>query len=211
MRGGRLSDELREPEGVSVASSECVTDGESQGDGALYEADSGWDRTNHFDTESQLREMLSGKRLVGELDLSPGGRALKMAEWVFNGVTRTGAYERLRQYPAATAVFLAAEGGRCYDDGTFWPNIESLACISAQEQSVVGRAFEAAVRQLGLEDFGDAPEAGRWLRFVTPILLHGGIPASCALDAAQFILSGIRQGVQEGAEFIDGVFALRDA
>ena len=173
--------------------------------GAQDASDSGWDRTNHFDTESRLREMLRGKRLVGELDLSPGGRALEMAEWVFNGVTRTGDYERLRQYPATTAVFLAAEGGRCYDDGTFWPNIESLAGISAQEQSVVGRAFEASVCQLGLEDFGDAPEAGRWLRFVTPILLHGGIPASCAPDAAQLILSDMRQGVQEGAEFIDGV------
>ena len=177
----------------------------SQRSGAQDEGDAGWDRTNHLDTEGRLREMLRGRRLVGELDLSPGGRALEMAEWVFNGVTRTGDYERLRLYPATTAVFLAAEGGRCYDDGTFWPNIESLAGISAQEQSVVGRAFEAAVRQLGLEDFGDTPEAGRWLRFVTPILLHGGIPASCAPDAAQLILSDMRQGVQEGAEFIDGV------
>ncbi len=176
-----------------------------QREGAQHDTDSGWDRTNHIDTESRLQELLRGKRLVGELDLSPGGRALEMAEWVFNGVTRTGDYGRLKQYPAATAVFLAAEGGRCYDDGTFWPNIESLKDASPQEQSVVGKAFEAAVRQLRLEDFGDAPEAGRWLRFVTPILLHGGIPASCAPDAAQLILADMRQGVQDGAELIDGV------
>lgn len=38
-----------------------------------------------FDTESRLREMLRGKRLMGELDLSAGGRALEMAEWVSTG------------------------------------------------------------------------------------------------------------------------------
>ena len=196
---------LSEPERDLGTASTAMPARGFQRDAPQHEAGSGWDRTNHFDTECRLREMLRGKRLVGELDLSPGGRALEMAEWVFNGVTRTGDYGRLRQYPAATAVFLAAEGGRCYDDGTFWPNIESLGDASAQEQSVVGKAFEAAVRQIGLEDFGDAPEAGRWLRFVTPILLHGGIPASCAPDAAQLILTDMRQGVQEGAELIDGV------
>ena len=197
--------ELPERESVSAASSAFLTAEELPGDGAQHEAASAWDQTNHFDTERRLREMVQGKRLVGELDLSPGGRALEMAEWVFNGVTRTGDYERLRHYPAATAVFLAAEGGRCYDDGTFWPNIESLADASPQERAIVGEAFEAAVRRLELEDFSDAPEAGRWLRFVTPILLHGGIPASCAPDAAQLILTDMRQGVQEGAELIDGV------
>ena len=174
-------------------------------DARWHEAGSVWDRTNHIDTERRLREMLKGKRLVGELDLSHRGRALEMAKWVFNGVTRTGAYERLKHYPAVTAVFLAAEGGRCYDDGTFWPNIESLQDASAQERSIVGKTFEEAVRQLGLEDFGETLEAGRWLRYVTPILLHGGIPASCAHDAAQLIMADMREGVREGADLIDGV------
>ena len=176
-----------------------------QRDGAPHAVDPGWDRTNPVDTERRLRELLGGKRLVGELDLSSDGSIFQMARWVFLGATRTRDYSRLKNYPAVTAVFLAGEGGRCYDDGTFWPNIESLEDATPQDQAVVGRAFEAALRRLGLEDFNEIPEAGRWLRYVTPILLHGGIPASCAGDAAHLILSDMRDGVRDGAELVDGV------
>ena len=179
---------------------------DSRGSGGQHQADLlGWDQTNPIETETQLRELLSSKRLVGELDLSSDGSTFQSARWVFLGATRTRDYTRLRHYPAVTAVFLAGEGSRCYDDGTFWPNIESLDEASPQEQTTVGKAFEAAVRLLGLEDFSKSPEAGTWMRYVTPILLHGGIPASCAPDAAQLIVSDMRHGVQDAAELIDGV------
>ena len=165
----------------------------------------GWDRTNPMDTEQRLRELLIGRRLVGELDLSPSGSVFPMARWVFIGATKAGDYSRLRHYPAVTAVFLVGEGGRCYDEGTFWPNIESLQETTPKDRSTMGEAFEAAVRELGIEDFTEIPEAGRWLRYVTPILLHGGIPASCAHDAASLVLTNMRNGVQEAAEVIDGV------
>ena len=173
---------------------------------AQYQADLfGWDPTNPIETETQLRELLSDKRLVGELDLSPDGDTFQSARWVFLGATRTREYARLQHYPAVTVVFLAGEGGRCYDDGTFWPNIESLSDASRQELAIVGKAFEASVRQLGLEDFSKSPEADTWMRYVTPILLHGGIPASCAPDAAQLVVSDMRHGVEDAAELIDGV------
>ena len=179
---------------------------ESRGSDWQHQADLfGWDQTNPIETEARLRELLSDKRLVGELDLSPDGSTFQSARWVFLGATRTRDYARLRHYPAVTAVFLAGEGSRCYDDGTFWPYIESLDDASPQEQTTVGKAFEAAVRQLGLEDFSRSPEAGTWMRYVTPILLHGGIPASCAPDAAQLIVSDMRHGVQDAAELLDGV------
>ena len=128
-----------------------------------------------------------------------------MAKWVFIGATKAGDYSRLRHYPAVTAVFLVGEGGRCYDEGTFWPNIESLEGATPKDRANVGEAFEAAVRELGIEDFTEIPEAGRWLRYVTPILLHGGIPASCAHDAASLVLSNMRNGVQDAAELLDSV------
>ena len=164
-----------------------------------------WDPTNPMDTEQRLRELLIGRRLVGELDLSPGGSVFQMAKWVFVGATKSGDYSRLRHYPAVTAVFLVGEGGRCYDEGTFWPNIESLEGTTPKDRANVGEAFEAAVRELGIEDFTEIPEAGRWLRYVTPILLHGGIPASCANDAASLVLSNMRNGVQDAAELLDSV------
>ena len=177
-----------------------------RGSGEQHQADLfGWDPTDPIETERQLRELLSGKRLVGELDLSRDDGTFQAARWVFIGATRTHDFMRLRHYPAVTAVFLVGEGGRCYDDGTFWPNIESMGDATPQERATVGKAFEAAVCQLGLEDFSKSPEADTWMRYVTPILLHGGIPASCARDAAQLIVSDVRQGVLDGAELIDGV------
>ena len=164
-----------------------------------------WDETNPLKIEAQLQEQLSGKRLVGELDLSPEGGTFQSARSAFLRVTTTRQYARLRRYPAVTVVYLAGEGGRSYDDGTFWPNIESLEEASAAEQTDVGTAFESAVRELGLEDFSKSPEAVRWMRYVTPILLHGGIPASNAHDAADLVVSEVRNGVGDSVELIEGV------
>lgn len=164
-----------------------------------------WDETNPIQLEAQLRESLSGKRLVGELDLSPEGSTFQSARSAFLRITQTRQYKRLRRYPAVTAIYLVGEGGRNYEDGTFWPNVESLEEASPVEQAAVGREFESAVRGLGLEDFSERPEAGGWMRYVTPILLHGGIPASNAKDAAQLIVTEVRHGVEDGVELIEGV------
>ena len=161
----------------------------------------GWDRTNPMDTERRLRSLLEGKRLVGELDLTRDGIVFEMAAWVFRGATSYGDYTRLSRYPAVTAVFLAGEGAHCYDEGTFWPNIELLGDASPGDCRIVGEMFERAVRGLGLEDFSGVGG----LRYVTPILLHGGIPADCARDAAELVQSGLRKGVQDATELIDGI------
>ena len=179
----------------------------SQGHYAAPRGDSASRSTERpLEIERRLREMLQGKSLVGELDLSPGGTAYEMAERVFNQVVGSGNFWSGR-YPSATVVFLVANGGRCYDDGTFWPNIEDITDTSAQDHSRFGRAFESAVRELKLEDFSEALGAGTWLRYVTPILLHGGIPASCAEDAAQLVLSGVNHGVHDGIELIEGILS----
>ena len=166
-----------------------------------------WDQVNPVVVENRLRAMLSGRRLVGELDLSPDGEVFQMARRVFILVTRDGNYSSLKHHPAVTAVFLSGEGGRNYDEGTFWPNIESLETTSITDRSKVGKAFETAIRKLDLEDFSYSAEVDRWWRYVTPILLHGGIPASCSQDIAGLVLSGVRNGLQDAAELIDYVLS----
>ena len=52
-------------------------------------------------------------------------------------------------------------------------------------QQVVGHAFLGALGVLGLEEFEGAEESERWLRYVTPMLIHGGIPAAVAAEAAR--------------------------
>ena len=157
-----------------------------------------------LETERRLRQMLQGKRLVGELDLSPDGSAYEMAEQVYSRVNASGNFWAGR-YSASVVVFLVANGARCYDDGTFWPNIEGLGASGGLDRSKFGQAFEAAVRELELEDFSETLQADKWLRYVTPILLHGGIPANCAGVAAQLVLSDLQQGVHDGAELVEGI------
>ena len=163
-----------------------------------------WHRINPREIDSRLREMLRGRRLVGELDLSPNGEVFQMAQQGFIKIIRHGDFRRLTYVPAVTVVFLVGEGGRCYDEGTFWPNIGLLQTATPQDISKVGKAFESSVQGLGLEDFSQTAEEGGWLRYVSPILLHGGIPTSCAQDAAELVLSNVRNGIQDAAELIDG-------
>ncbi|MCQ3814794.1 MAG: hypothetical protein KTU85_10335, partial [Acidimicrobiia bacterium] len=87
-----------------------------------------------LETERRLRQMLQGKRLVGELDLSPDGSAYEMAEQVYSRVNASGNFWAGR-YSASVVVFLVANGARCYDDGTFWPNIEGLGASGGLDRS----------------------------------------------------------------------------
>ena len=162
-----------------------------------------WDQVNPVVVENHLCTMLNGRRLVGELDLSPDGEVFQMARRVFILITKDGNFSSLKHYPAVTAVFLSGEGGRSYDEGTFWPNIESLETTNIQGHSKVGKAFETAIRKLDLEDFSYSTEVDRWWRYVTPILLHGGIPASSSQDTANLVLSSVRNGLLDAAELID--------
>ncbi len=162
-----------------------------------------WNKTDHPGTERHLREALRHCRLVGELDLSHDQPLFQMAQWVFEGATRAGNYSGLWKYPAATAIYLVAQGRNCYNEGTFWPNIESLKDCDSLTQNLIGSVFEESVRKLKLENFIEAAEADRWFRFVSPILLHGGIPNSCAIDAARLVFEEMQAGAQHAEEILD--------
>ena len=47
-----------------------------------------WNRMNPMDTEKRLKGLLHGKRLVGELDLTPEENVFQMSRWVFNGFVK---------------------------------------------------------------------------------------------------------------------------
>ena len=169
----------------------------------------GWDPDDVFSSENALREALVGVRLVGEINLSQKHRNYQMARSVVRSATRSNNYRKLSEYPAATAVFLVSEGTVGYEEGTFWPHVSDRLsadpALTGNTQAAIGQAFEMAVRHLGLEDFSDTEEAGHWLRYLTPILLHGGIPSDHAHSAAAIVLGSIRDGHDEAAEMIDGV------
>ncbi|WP_419552288.1 hypothetical protein [Candidatus Poriferisodalis sp.] len=158
---------------------------------------------NPYFVERELRRHFDGIRIVSELDLSADGSILKRARDVVLKVAQHGVPDRLKRYPASTAAFLAAEGARCYDEGTFWPNIAIAPYLSSGvDQSKVGRAFLSALDELGLENFSYAAARERWLAYVSPILMHGGIPAACADEVADLVFAGLRDGIWDADELI---------
>ena len=161
---------------------------------------------NPYFVEHELRRHFDGIRIVSELDLSADGSILESARDVVLRVAQHGAPNRLRSYPASTAVFLAAEGARCYDEGTFWPNTAIAPYLSSPaDQSKVGQAFLSALDELGLENFRYAAARERWLAYVSPILMHGGIPATCADDIAALVFAGLRDGIWDADDLIDRI------
>lgn len=61
---------------------------------------------NPYVVEHELRRHFDGIRIVGELDLSADGSIFESARDVVLRVAQHGVPNRLKSYPASTAVFL---------------------------------------------------------------------------------------------------------
>lgn len=125
-----------------------------------------------------LRAQLVGRRLIGEVDLEED-LYLKITAAVQDVVHKKRASSEwlVRNCPALLAVYLGAEGMRRYSAGSFWPNLT----VKGLDQQIVGPGFLSAIRRLELETFEQMIEEGA-LRYVGPILAHGGIPRYCLQD-----------------------------
>jgi hypothetical protein len=129
------------------------------------------------DLEASVRARLRGHRLVCEVEWEPD---------LLSEVKRTvydAWYRELSglvgygRYPATFVLYLVLVGRDAYD-GEFWPH----TVMGADGRAAAGAAFESALRRLNLERFPQFATANeRALRFVAPILAHGGIPQTYVL------------------------------
>lgn len=79
-------------------------------------------------------------------------------------------------YPLPYALYLVLEGQHSYQDGEFWPTpSHTFHLRDANETSRCGQLFLDIVSRYGLPTF---EEKHRGHRFVTSILLHGGVPTT---------------------------------
>lgn len=120
--------------------------------------------------ERELRDELNGRRLVAEIDMG----AVRLEE-VCNALDK--AFERgvdkadvASRYPALLTCFLVGHGVYHYN-GEFWPTIP-LPEIDHHW----GVEFERSLKTLDLESFEDIVHGDNGLRYVAPILAHGGVP-----------------------------------
>lgn len=162
-----------------------------------------WHGIDAVEIDRDLRGRLSEVRLVGELDLALDGDIYLMAASAARRLILSRSWHALgNMWPAPIVVFLVAEGVHRYRGGSFWPELTLASLIDQNDQAEIGRAFETALRRLGLETFEHVVSAERALRFVAPILLHGGIPAYCAPDVWEALLAGMRSGQTDAGHFL---------
>ncbi len=141
--------------------------------------------------ESLLVNQIRSIALIGELDLTIElehelGALLKSRITQAPDI-RQGIELIARSYPACLATYLVAHGVFQYRSGDYWTMIDTnLGCQSSLVNSRWGSFFEQFLVKNGLQDFQAAATKGH--RYLTKILLHGGIPDYCLPDFFNYLL-----------------------
>jgi len=144
--------------------------------------------TTAVEWEISLSEKIAYVELLGELNLS-SDEVLDLGQAIKQMVVRNGqisAASILRNtYPSCLAVYMVFKGISGYDSGDYWSAVgEETGLTSASAHQEMRKAFEKFLRENGLPLFGDLGG----LRYVTPILLHGGVPDTSLHDYFTYFL-----------------------
>ncbi|MBA2670377.1 MAG: hypothetical protein H0U67_08415, partial [Gemmatimonadetes bacterium] len=149
--------------------------------------------------EQEIQSGLHNSRLVCELSFDEHLRERlleAMTDLRDAGLAGNGSTLRTF-YPATTAAYLVVEGVFRFEAGNYWGNLE----VSGLNPLVLGPTFEAAIRRLRLETFEQITQDGG-LRFLAPILAHGGIPKYCLGDFFRVLLEELRRGGIDAADVL---------
>ena len=149
--------------------------------------------------EQELRARLEGCRLVYEVGFDEDLR-LRLVR-AMTKLRDFGTAENVRllelRYPAVTTAYLVGEGIFRYKSGNFWGNLE----VTDLAPRFLGPAFEKSIRRLQLEDFEQLVQEGA-LRFLAPILAHGGIPVHSLGDFFRVLSDELHRGGYDAANVL---------
>jgi hypothetical protein len=153
--------------------------------------------------ETQLRSEIAGLRLrlIGELGLEGDRDKTVFKAMVSLAASRDGTINRLStRYPALLSCYLVSEGIHSYKAGNFWGSLRISRL--RRNQAVLGPQFEESIERLGVETFDDLVEEGA-LRYVSRILIHGGIPRYSLEDFFRLLLlPSLREGAADATDLI---------
>lgn len=162
-----------------------------------------WSAISPRALEGELLPLVGRVRLAAELDLSLRGEIYGKARSASGRLIERGGIGSLHVVcPSALVIFLVAEGVHRYAEGTFWPNVSVCGLASPLDRRDVGLEFLESLRLLGLETFDHVVQNEGALPYVTPILLHGGIPAYCASDLWACLLDEMIKGEDDAGHLL---------
>ena len=166
---------------------------------------------NPLRLNAELRELLEGCRMVCECEdgLIFDGSAHAKAKSVFARLVAQESWGALEQCDAAVAFYLAYEGVYRYESGAFWTNLS--VPIDRSTEARVRQAWESAVASLGLESFAHVLLLEPSRRFVTPILLHGGIPESQSREFAGQVVAAVWEGQVDAEDMVGSLLRRHDS
>ncbi|OPX93179.1 MAG: hypothetical protein A4E53_00289 [Pelotomaculum sp. PtaB.Bin104] len=153
--------------------------------------------------EEKLKEWIRPNELLGRIPLGTGdwlrlGKAIKKT--MEQQGPREGTKLLWANFPVCMAVFLVFTGIRHYQAGEFWPAMEENAGVPVSATWEWGAHFLDFLRRNELPVFDDI----KGLRYITPILGHGGIPNYCLEDFFKFVLTpAIEMGGVTAEEILD--------
>lgn len=140
--------------------------------------------------EQDLHEKIAYIELLGELNLSEE-QTKSLGARIAELVHRCGSPEALHileeSYPACLAVSLVAQGVYGYRGGDYWSSIAEETGLGLNAQQRLGQFIEQFLWKNNLPSF---PGVGGH-RYVTIILLHGGIPNYSLPDFFEHFLAPV--------------------
>ncbi|NPV81720.1 MAG: hypothetical protein HPY52_15915 [Firmicutes bacterium] len=113
-----------------------------------------------------------------------------------------------RQFPVSLALFLVWQGLRGYQEGDFWTAVHNATGERDRHcETDWGEAFLSVVGRFSLTGLDDTHS----FKYVTPILLHGGIPESCLPEYFQNIAWSVfvAKGITEDSSILKKLEELR--
>lgn len=145
-------------------------------------------RNNLRKFESLLSPLFREVGLIGEIPLS-NDEEIEIEQALRELLRSVGPDEATQflreQAPCTLAYFLVWKGIQGYHEGDYWTEVcQSVDLPRANWPQKWGESFEEVLRHFQLADFRDS--GGQ--RFVTPILIHGGIPDYCLDDFFEQLL-----------------------
>ena len=155
------------------------------------------DAGDALSVERDLRARLAGRRIVAEigLDSSLHRRNEEALRLLIRRSTSLG--DTARRYPALFVAYMAGHGVHGYTAGDFYGTV----AVRGVDQRA-GALFIDALKFLRLETFEDLVLGDKALRFVGPMLAHGGIPKYCLGDFFDLLLRDANKAGGDARELL---------